>query len=218
MSAPATSVSVLVLVGLTRAAPLTGATGGTVGRRRWQGELRLAEVIEPGSLIERRSTSLMPVPPHEEASPASSVSRRSLLKGSAAAVLAAGTATPLTAQDEMASSNHARPWLRIRGIYGGFPRQILQRGETPADYGINAIWVGSGRLDASEIDRYHRLGLKVFAEFNSMHSAAYLKEHPDAAPIGPDGKPSPPPHGWQTSPCPSGTRPYRLSPSGRPWG
>lgn len=30
-----------------------------------------------------------------------------------------------------------------------------------------------------------------------MHSASYLKDHPDAAPIGPDGKPSPPPHGWQ---------------------
>ena len=32
------------------------------------------------------------------------------------------------------------------------------------------------------------MGLKVFAEFNSMHVAPYLKEHPDAAPIGADGK------------------------------
>jgi hypothetical protein len=105
----------------------------------------------------------------------------------------------------------SRPWLKIRGIYGGFPGQILKRGETPADYGINAIWVGSGDLDAGEIERYHRLGLKVFAEFNSMHLAAYLQDHPDAAPIGPDGKPSPPPHGWQgVSPFHAGYRRDRM--------
>ncbi len=77
--------------------------------------------------------------------------------------------------------------MTIRGIYGGFPGAILQRGKTPADFGINAIWVGSGELRGEEIDRYRQMGLKVFAEFNSMHSAAYLKEHPDAAPIGADG-------------------------------
>jgi hypothetical protein len=114
-------------------------------------------------------------------------------------------------EDKAVATDQTRPWLKIRGIYGGFPRQILQRGETPADYGINAIWVGSGRLDASEIDRYHGLGLKVFAEFNSMHSAGFLKKHPDAAPIGPNGKPSPPPHGWQgVSPFHPGYRRDRM--------
>jgi len=87
--------------------------------------------------------------------------------------------------------------VSIRGIYGGFPREILEKRETPADYGINAIWVGSGSLNADEIDRYRKLGLKVFAEFNSMHATEFLKDHPDAAPIGPDGKPAPPPQGWQ---------------------
>jgi hypothetical protein len=98
---------------------------------------------------------------------------------------------------QVAAAVIARPWIAVRGIYGGFPRQILERGATPADYGVNAIWVGSGSLNAAEIERYHKLGLKVFAEFNSMHAAQYLKEHPEAAPIGPDGKPSPPPNGWQ---------------------
>ncbi|MCA9073210.1 MAG: hypothetical protein KDA84_30010, partial [Planctomycetaceae bacterium] len=141
-----------------------------------------------------------------------SLSRRSLLKGCAAALIANGTAMPLLAQkNEETSGGSTRPWLKIRGIYGGFPSEILKRGETPADYGINAIWVGSGRLDADEIDRYHKLGLKVFAEFNSMHAADYLKEHPDAAPIGPDGKPSPPPHGWQgVSPFHAGYRRDRM--------
>ncbi|HEX5105272.1 MAG TPA: hypothetical protein VFV87_15740 [Pirellulaceae bacterium] len=99
--------------------------------------------------------------------------------------------------DERPEREAARPWISIRGIYGGYPREVLDRGETPANYGINAIWVGSGSLDATEIDRYRKLGLKVFAEFNSLHAAEYLKEHPDAAPIGTDGKPSPPPQGWQ---------------------
>ncbi len=142
----------------------------------------------------------------------SSFSRRSLLKGCAAGLVAASAATPLAARgDQAAAPNPVRPWLKIRGIYGGFPREFLQRGEKPTDYGVNAIWVGSGTLDAAEIDRYHRLGLQVFAEFNSMHSASYLRDHPDAAPIGPDGQPSPPPHDWQgVSPFHAGDRRDRM--------
>lgn len=125
-------------------------------------------------------------------------SRRSVLQGTAAAVLAAGTTLPDgVLADDPSAAQKLRPWVSVRGIYGGYPREILERGQTPADYGINAIWVGSGSLQAEEIDRYRKLGLQVFAEFNSMHAAEYLKEHPDAAPLGPDGKPSPPPHGWQ---------------------
>jgi hypothetical protein len=104
-----------------------------------------------------------------------------------------------------------RPWIEVRGIYGGFPHQILDRGESLADYGVNAIWVGSGSLNAAQIERYHKLGLKVFAEFNSMHAAQYLKDHPDAAPIGPDGRPSPPPNEWQgVSPFHAGYRRERM--------
>ena len=105
----------------------------------------------------------------------------------------------------------ARPWVKIRGIYGGFPTAIFDRGQKPADYGINAIWVGSGGLRQDEIDRCHKLGLKVYAEFNSMHFASYLTEHPDAAPIGADGLPSPPPHNWQgVSPFHAGYRRNRM--------
>ncbi|MCA9086038.1 MAG: hypothetical protein KDA81_18400 [Planctomycetaceae bacterium] len=105
----------------------------------------------------------------------------------------------------------ARPWVKIRGIYGGFPSAIFDKGRTPAEYGINAIWVGSGGLNQDEIDRCHQLGLKVFAEFNSMHVAGFLKEHPDAAPIGTDGQPCPPPHGWQgVSPFHEGYRKNRM--------
>jgi len=151
--------------------------------------------------------------PHQDPAVSStSLSRRRLLRQCASACAATGIAARLWARETAQPAPHrTRPWLKVRGIYGGFPRELLKRGEQPADYGINAIWVGSGGLDAVEIERYHRLGVQVFAEFNSMHSATYLKDHPDAAPIGPDGKPSPPPHGWQgVSPFHDGYRRDRM--------
>lgn len=140
-----------------------------------------------------------------------SLTRRSLLCG-AAGLTTLAAVRQASGQPAPASPPKAqRPWLKIRGVYGGFPRALLERGQTPADFGINAVWVGSGGLDAAEIERYHRLGLQVFAEFNSMHSAGFLKDHPDAAPIGPDGKPSSPPQGWQgVSPFHDGYRRERM--------
>src|SRR4051812_25674348 len=35
----------------------------------------------------------------------------------------------------------ARPHIAIRGVYGGVPTQILDRGRALADYGINAVWI-----------------------------------------------------------------------------
>src|SRR5690606_34179717 len=104
-----------------------------------------------------------------------------------------------------------RPAVEIRGIYGGVPRAILERGETLADYGVNAVWIGSGALEHEDIALLPEQGAKVFAEFNTMHVAAYIKAHPDAAPIGPDGEASPPPEGWQgASPPHPGYRKFRM--------
>jgi hypothetical protein len=148
----------------------------------------------------------------EKVQPPTRIPRRTVLQGGVAGILASAAALPLAAEDaQSARRGEARPWLTVRGIYGGYPDEILQRGETPADYGINAIWVGSGSLDAEQIDRYHELGVKLFAEFNSMHAAQFLRDHPDAAPIGPDGMPSPPPQGWQgVSPFHAGYRRNRM--------
>ena len=90
-----------------------------------------------------------------------------------------------------------RPAVTVRGVYGGAPREILDRGRSFADFGINAVWIGSAGLSKSEVDRLHALGVKVFAEFNTMHEAGFLKGRPDATPIGVDGKVCPPPDGWQ---------------------
>jgi hypothetical protein len=91
----------------------------------------------------------------------------------------------------------ARPSVAIRGMYGGVPTQLLEGGRSPADSGINAVWVGSGALDSTPIETLRRQGVKVFAEFNTMHDASYLNDHPDARPVGADGRPCPPPDGWQ---------------------
>lgn len=92
-----------------------------------------------------------------------------------------------------------RPHITIRGVYGGVPQQIFDRGETLEDYGINAIWIGSGSASKKLVAdlKARSKGLAVFVEFNTMHEAAYLKDHPDARPIGPDGEASPAPDGWQ---------------------
>lgn len=119
--------------------------------------------------------------------------RRSFLRTTAAGSLTAGFQTAGAEDTALAP----RAQVAITGVYGGYLSQIVARGEKPADYGINAVWVGSGGLKAAEIAQHRAMGLKVFAEFNSMHHAAFLREHPDAAPIGPDGKPSPAPNGWQ---------------------
>src|SRR4051812_36076933 len=115
-----------------------------------------------------------------------------------AAALTIGSSVEPTSASPPADQQ-ARPSVAIRGIYGGVPTQIFDRGKTLEDYGVNAIWVGSGGLDAKLVEslKSRSPGLKIFAEFNSMHEAGYLKDHPDAAPVGPDGEKSPAPDGWQ---------------------
>lgn len=144
-------------------------------------------------------------------SPQPLIPRRSLLQTAAAGMALTFAGASLPGVKGMSPSTELRPWVKTRGLYGGFLTELLARGEKPADYGINAIWVGTGSLNAEEIERYHQLGLKVFAEFNSMHAAEFLQQHPDAAPVGPNGLPSPPPSGWQgVSPFHSGYRRNRM--------
>jgi hypothetical protein len=94
------------------------------------------------------------------------------------------------------TAEEARPHIAIRGIYGGVPTELLDHGAL-GDFGVNAIFMGSGNINAERISLLRKQGAKVFAEFNTMHVAGFLKDNPDAAPIGVDGKVSPPPQGWQ---------------------
>lgn len=100
----------------------------------------------------------------------------------------------------------------IRGVYGGIPGEEVP-GKTLADYGVNAVFIGSGSVTEERVSRVKAQGARIFAEFNTMHYRRYLEEHPDAAPVGLDGKVSPPPHDWQGI-CP--THPgYRAERMGR---
>ena len=112
------------------------------------------------------------------------------------ALLAAILACTVTATVSQTNPGK-RPWLEVRGIYGGFPVELMQGGKDLRGSGVNAIFIGSGSLTSERVATLHDAGAKVFAEFNSMHDAGYLKSHPDAAPIGTDGRISPPPDGWQ---------------------
>ena len=101
--------------------------------------------------------------------------------------------------------------LPVRGIYGGVPQEILDSGRRLRDFGIDAVWLGSGSFTPERLAQLRAEGVRVYAEFNTLHVAEYLKQHPDAAPIGTDGQVSPPPHGWQGI-CPThdGYRRFRM--------
>jgi len=101
--------------------------------------------------------------------------------------------------------------IAVRGIYGGVPTELFERGKTLKDYGVNAIFLGAGSITAERLALLKKYGAQVYAEFNTMHETRYLKEHPDAAPIGTDGQVCPPPNGWQGI-CPThpGYRKYRM--------
>jgi hypothetical protein len=103
----------------------------------------------------------------------------------------------------------SRLHVAVRGIYGGVPQEVLDSGRSLTGFGIDAIWMGSGSFTPERVELLRAQGVRVFAEFNTLHVAEYLKDHPDAAPIGPDGRASPPPDGWQGI-CPS-HGPYRRS-------
>lgn len=99
--------------------------------------------------------------------------------------------------------------VSVRGIYGGVPREILDSGRRLGDFGVDAVWLGSGSVTPERMALLRSEGVRVFAEFNTLHVAEYLKDHPDAAPVGSDGRVSPAPDGWQGI-CPTHAA-YRAS-------
>jgi hypothetical protein len=109
------------------------------------------------------------------------------------------------------SERTPQPQSEIRAVYGGFPVELLKDGKQLKDFGINAVFVGSGGVTADLVAKARQQDAKLFAEFNTLHAAGYLKQHPEAAPVGADGKVCPPPHGWQGV-CPThpGYRRFRM--------
>jgi hypothetical protein len=106
------------------------------------------------------------------------------------------------------SCSGPRPWIEVRGVYGWSPPS-LQETKRLAGHGLNAVFMSSQTVTPQVTEELHGLGVRVFAELNTMHEAAYVKEHPEAAPVAPDGTPSPPPHDWQGV-CPTHPEYRRL--------
>jgi hypothetical protein len=124
--------------------------------------------------------------------------------------LAASAAVPLLAQGSHVATR-VPAHLSTRGTYGVMPSEILDAGRRLEEYGINTVFLNAGLVNAERVQVLRREGVRIFAEFNTLHVAEYLKAHPDAAPVGTDGKVSPPPDGWQGI-CPThpGYRRHRM--------
>ncbi len=120
----------------------------------------------------------------------------------------------MAAAGEPAFPLEKRGYIGVRGIYGGVPTQIFARGKTLDDFGVNAIWIGAGGVSRELVAslKGKSKDLKVFAEFNTMHEAGYLKHHPEARPIDSEGRVSAPPDGWQgVCPTDPGYRRARMT-------
>lgn len=125
-----------------------------------------------------------------------------------AVLLVAVTSASGGGQPETGRATSTAP---VRGIYGGVPQEILDSGRALRAFGVDAVWLGSGSITPERLALLRAQGVQVFAEFNTLHVADFLKTHPDAAPVGTDGRVSPPPDGWQGI-CPTheGYRTVRM--------
>src|SRR5690349_2531737 len=76
-----------------------------------------------------------------------------------------GSACVCAALGATEAGEEKRPHVKIRGIYGGVPTQLFERGKTLSDYGVNAIFMGSGGITAERLALLKGQGARVFAEF-----------------------------------------------------
>ena len=108
-----------------------------------------------------------------------------------------GAALMLAATAGCARLEGGAPGAPLRGIYGGLPQEIIDSGRSLREFGLDAVWLGSGSYTAERLAWLRAQQVRAYAEFNTLHVAEYLKAHPEAAPVGTDGRVSPPPDGWQ---------------------
>ncbi|MDQ3702544.1 MAG: hypothetical protein M3442_16715 [Chloroflexota bacterium] len=78
-------------------------------------------------------------------------------------------------------------------IYGAYssPQSFWEGGGRFEAYGINALFLGSGRIDADVIATARAQGASVYAEFATFRGDYLLEKYPDVAPVGRDGLPIP---------------------------
>ena len=107
-------------------------------------------------------------------------SRRTAIKQCMAGLVAVGTVNAPTTHMATAvaapAKSEARPWVKSAAFMVAFQKQSWIAGRLPPTLASTPSGVGSDGLKHKEIERYHQRGLKVFAEFNSMHVAPPISE------------------------------------------
>lgn len=78
-------------------------------------------------------------------------------------------------------------------IYGAYssPQTFWEGGGRFEAYGINALFLGSGRIDEDLIATARAQGASVYAEFATFRGDYLLEKYSDVAPVGRDGLPIP---------------------------
>jgi hypothetical protein len=97
----------------------------------------------------------------------------------------------------MLAAAPARDGLTL-GAYSS-PKPFWDRGHRLDEYGINAVFVHSGSINAELIRRARAEGARVFAEFAAWNGSS---APPEALPVGVDGRPSPK-QTWFQGICPT---------------
>ena len=100
----------------------------------------------------------------------------------------------------------------IRGVYG-HPKPFWDLGLKLNECGVNAIFVHSGSLDQTTIQRARQESCMVFAEFATLNGdyGKYVEKHPEVHPIDATGNPVSRAT-WFMGACPTdpGFRAYRM--------
>ncbi|MBV6639660.1 MAG: hypothetical protein KI791_03030 [Cyclobacteriaceae bacterium] len=104
----------------------------------------------------------------------------------------------------------ANPTIEIRGIYGN-PKPFWDKDIKLPELGVNSIFVHSGSIDSSLMERAEKEGIAVYAEFATLNGKNYVDKHPEAWPINELGEREPA-ASWFMGVCPTepGFRQYRY--------
>lgn len=97
-----------------------------------------------------------------------------------------------------------------KGIYGS-PSPLWERNYSLPELGINAIFVHSGSINSSMMQKARHEGVKIYAEFPVLNGKNYVEKHPDAWPINEKGEKAEA-ASWFMGVCPTnvGFKTYRL--------
>jgi hypothetical protein len=98
----------------------------------------------------------------------------------------------------------------IRGMYAN-PKPFWDTGARLDEYGVNALFVHGGSINAEMIARAKSEGARVFAEFPTLNGKGYVEKHPEAWPVNEKGERAPAAT-WFLGACPTepAFRAYRI--------